>query len=334
MIYIPPWQMQKKPIKAGNLSVGSVVKLMEGGSAVEYLVVNQGKPSGSSLYDDSCDGTWLLRKGVNTERAWDSGSGDDGYQTSTINAWMNGDFFNSLGSVERATIRQVQIPYYSMSLGNPISKATCKAFLLSGYEVGWTSAYDSGFPVDGAKLDYFTAGSSGDVKRMAYTDGGSIEYWGLRSSVAGSNGFAWYVTSSGTPEHNQGVSVEVFVRPAVILPKEALVEKHMLIGLPDGYVDPTTALTWVFDEFPTIPNSYYKEVNISFTAGGTTYGSITVEGHEDTGNYGRRIYFGGTAVYIAGAGWISNNSIRTISLPSPATGDALTLLRQFATPKS
>ena len=44
-------------VLASSLSIGTTVKLMEGGTAVEYLVVNQGIPENSSLYDASCDGT-------------------------------------------------------------------------------------------------------------------------------------------------------------------------------------------------------------------------------------------------------------------------------------
>ena len=44
-------------ILASDLAVGDIVKLMENGTPVEYIVVNQGKPYDSSLYDDSCDGT-------------------------------------------------------------------------------------------------------------------------------------------------------------------------------------------------------------------------------------------------------------------------------------
>ena len=51
-------------ILAQDIAVGSTVKLMEGGTAVEYLVVNQGIPENSNLYDASCDGTWLLRKDI------------------------------------------------------------------------------------------------------------------------------------------------------------------------------------------------------------------------------------------------------------------------------
>ena len=54
---VPPLVAPVTGILAGDLAVGSSVYLMENGAAAKYLVVNQGKPSGSSLYDDSCDGT-------------------------------------------------------------------------------------------------------------------------------------------------------------------------------------------------------------------------------------------------------------------------------------
>ena len=49
-----------------SLAVGTSVFLPESGSRVEYIIVNQGIPQNSTSYDDSCDGTWLLRKGTNT----------------------------------------------------------------------------------------------------------------------------------------------------------------------------------------------------------------------------------------------------------------------------
>ena len=77
-------------ILASDIAVGSIVKLMENGVAVEYLVVNQGIPSGSSLYDASCDGTWLLRKDCIEARAWDADSSNV-LETSDIHTWLNAD---------------------------------------------------------------------------------------------------------------------------------------------------------------------------------------------------------------------------------------------------
>lgn len=206
-------------VLASSLAVGSMVKLMEGGTAVEYLVVNQGIPSNSSLYDASCNGTWLLRKDIHSKRQWDSGSGDDAYKTSTINTWLNGDFFNSFGSVEQSTIKQVKIPYYSLSLGNPIFNLTCKVFLLGGHEVGWTSSSSS--PLDGAILFYFISGlgDTAKSKRIAYLDSVATVWW-LRSWQTITDSSIWNVTSDGGI--GAGPASNLFgIRPALIIPSTA-----------------------------------------------------------------------------------------------------------------
>ena len=209
-------------ILASDLVVGSVAKLMEGGTAVEYLVVNQGIPSNSNLYDISCNGTWLLRKDIHSKRVWDSGSGDDAYKTSTINRWLNGDFFNSLGSIEQSTIKQIQIPYYSLSLGNPIFNLTCKIFLLGGYEVGFTTEYNSYFPVDGAKLDYFESGigTSASNKRLAYMNGAVTTWWLRSPKIGDSRYYVWQANSNGIDD--TGLTTNSYgVRPVLILPSTA-----------------------------------------------------------------------------------------------------------------
>ena len=220
-------------ILASTLPVGSTVKLMEGGSAVEYLVVNQGIPSNSNLYDASCDGTWLLRKDIHSERQWNS-SGVNNYENSTINTWLNGDFFNSLGSVEQATIKQVKIPYRAGggSGGTDQSEAnglSCKVFLLSGYEVGWTTSDSEYFPVDGAKLSYFESGTgtSANNKRIAYLNG-SAAIWLLRSPDTGNTALVWNILSDGDYSYDNA-SYWHGIRPALILPKTALFDASTLI---------------------------------------------------------------------------------------------------------
>lgn len=220
-------------ILASSLAVGTTVKLMEGGTAVEYLVVNQGIPSNSNLYDASCDGTWLLRKYIHSERQWNSSNVND-YANSTINTWLNGDFFNSFGSVEQAAIKQVKIPYRADggSGGTDQSGANglpAKIFLLSGYEVGWTTSDDGDFPVDGAKLDYFTSGTttSANNKRIAYLSG-TDTIWGLRSPSTDNAGRVWFVRSDGD-YGDYGASDSDGIRPALILPKTALFDTSTLI---------------------------------------------------------------------------------------------------------
>lgn len=222
-------------ILAQDIAVGSTVKLMEGGTAVEYLVVNQGIPSNSSLYDASCDGTWLLRKYIHSERQWNT-SNVNKYESSAINTWLNGEFFNALGSVEQAAIKQVKIPYRAGggSGGTDQSGAnglSCKVFLLSGYEVGWTTSDSSYFPVDGAKLDYFAASFGGNSKRVANFNG-SAAIWLLRSPDTGNTARVWNVLSDGDYSYDNA-SYWHGIRPALVLPGNALFDKStkLLMGV-------------------------------------------------------------------------------------------------------
>ena len=223
-------------VLASSLAVGSTVKLMEGGTAVEYLVVNQGIPSNSSLYDASCDGTWLLRKDIHSNRQWNP-SYVNKYESSAINTWLNVDFFNSLGSAEQAAIKQVKIPYRKNggSGGTDESGAnglSAKIFLLSGYEVGWTTSDNEYFPVDGAKLSYFEpgTGTSANNKRIANLNG-SASIWWLRSPRTGYTGAVWGVYSDGGYGYDDdGLTSHSYgIRLALILPKTALFDASTLI---------------------------------------------------------------------------------------------------------
>lgn len=220
-------------ILASSLAVGTTVKLMEGGTAVEYLVVNQGIPGNSNLYDASCDGTWLLRKDIHSNRQWHTSDVNE-YETSAINTWLNGDFFNSLGSVEQATIKQVKIPYRAGygSDGSDQSGANgllCKIFLLGGYEVGFTTSDNPYFPADGAKLSYFEAGTDSSAlnKRIAYLNG-SVDGWWLRSLNTNYTNYVCLVYSDGD-YGDYGASDSDGIRPALVLPSNALFDETTML---------------------------------------------------------------------------------------------------------
>ena len=210
-------------ILASDLAVGSTVKLMENGAAVDYLVVNQGIPSNSNLYDSSCNGVWLLRKDVHSKRQWNS-SDTRNYNNCSVNTWLNSDFFNTLGRVEQAVIRQVKIPYYDYEGSGVVESGanglSCKVFLLGGYEMGWTTEISYYFPVDGAKVDFFIEGegNTANNKRIAYLNG-SATYWWLRSPSTNYNDVR-YVTFEGEYSHDPA-SNSFGIRPALILPSTA-----------------------------------------------------------------------------------------------------------------
>ena len=206
-------------------AVGSTVKLKVNGTAKEFIVVHQGKPS--SLYDDSCNGTWLLMKDIYENRVWQSGNINK-YESSDIHTYLNNTFLNLFESNIRDAIKQVKIPYRKNggSGGTDQSGAnglSAKIFLLSGYEVGWTTSDYSYFPVDGAKLSYFESGTgtSANNKRIANLNG-SAAYWWLRSPYTNITNRVWSVGSGGVCGSN-GASLSYGIRPALILPSTLLV---------------------------------------------------------------------------------------------------------------
>ena len=242
-------------VRLGAKAVGSTVKIKVNGTVKDFIIVHQGKPS--SVYDDSCNGTWVLMKDIYTTYTFGN---NNSYKDSSIHTYLNGTFYNLIDSDIRAAIKQVKIPYQNGTGGGDGSLATganglsTKVFLLSGYEVGWTTSDDRNFPKDGIRLAYFGSGSGGNSKRVAY-NGSSTAIWWLRSpdtnnlngvrgvNTDGSYSVLWYYYSFG-------------VRPALILPSTLLVSD-------DGTVSTNTAPSTPGSI--SVPSSIMGGTNISIS---------------------------------------------------------------------
>lgn len=222
-------------VKLGTKAVGSIVKIKVNGASKDFIVVQQGNPN-TSTYDSSCAGTWLLMKDIYTTSTFGS---NNSYKDSSIHTYLNGTFYNLIDSNIRAAIKQVKIPYQN-STGSGGSLATgsnglsTKVFLLSGYEVGWTTSDNGYFPKDGVRLAYFGNSSSGNSKRIAY-NGSSAAIWWLRSPSTGDSDDVWYVNTDGSYNFNWYIN-SYGVRPAFILPSTLVVSD-------DGTVSVNTAPT-------------------------------------------------------------------------------------------
>lgn len=222
MIFIDPklWAVASgTPI--GNEDVGDIIQLRENLVPVDYIVVHQGLPG--SMYDASCDGTWLLRKDIYTTRTWDSSNND--YKNSDIHSYLNGTFLNLFDDDIKNAIKQVKIPYQDGtgsggSVASGANGLSCKIFLLSGYELGWTTSDNSHFPRDGAKLSYFLydTNSTANFKRIANYNGSATNWW-LRSPYTSHTNHVWSVVSDGGCDY-WGYYYTYGVRPALVLPSD------------------------------------------------------------------------------------------------------------------
>ena len=214
-------------VKLSTKAVGSIVKIKVNGAAKDFIIVHQGLPS--SAYDASCNGVWVVMKDIYTTMKWDGSNND--YLNSDMTAYLNGTFISLIDADIRNAIKQVKIPYTNYSNNNVMSGSnglSCKVFLLSGTEVGFSGV--SYMNTEGAKLSYFDSAS----KRVAY-NGSSAAIWWLRSPDTNNNGSVWYVSTDGS-SGSSWYGYSYGVRPAFILPST-------LVVADDGTVSVNTAPT-------------------------------------------------------------------------------------------
>ena len=221
----------------GNLAVGSTVQLNVNGTPTNFIVVHQGNPD-PSMYDESCNGTWLLMQDCYESRQWNN-SDNNSYKASIIHTYLNDTFLNLFDADIREVIKQVKIPYVNgtgnSAVASGSSGLSCKIFLLSGREVGFSTSDNQYFPNDGAKLSYFESGTGSSAlnKRIAKLNG-SAAFWWLRSPCTSSTSRAWFVDSGGGYD-GYGCTFSCGIRPCIIMPSGSLV-------LPNG-TDVTTTIS-------------------------------------------------------------------------------------------
>lgn len=243
-------------VTLSSKAIGSTIKLKVNGSAKDFIVVHQGKPS--SVYDDSCNGTWLLMKDIYENRQWHSSNTND-YANSTIHSYLNSTFLNLFESNIKNAIKQVKLPYRkgsgtSTTVTSGSNGLSAKIFLLSATETSFSfSSMPSG---EGAELAYFKgcADNSSDSKRVAYLNGSATSWW-LRSPRCGYFSYALCVNSGGG--WGDGFcSDSGGIRPALILPSTLLVSD-------DGTVSTNTAPSTPGSI--SVPSSIMGGTNISIS---------------------------------------------------------------------
>lgn len=248
----------------GDKAVGDIVKIKEDGVDVEYIIVHKGKPS--DLYDDSCNGVWVLRRRTHSDMTWDGtisihdGSSSvhyNDYENSSIKKWLNNEFVNLIESEIKASIKTVKIPYRkgsgsSTTVQTGANGLRCKVFLLSYNEVGRYPS--SSYPNDGTALNYFS-GDSKSTRKASANSGGDSSWWLRTPHSSDSDPYnAWNVESDGSVSYsytNYGYNA---ARPAFILPTTLTVNS-------DG------TLTTVTNSPPTISSS---------TSSGSSLGEVSV----------------------------------------------------------
>lgn len=143
----PYWQKETADVTTiDNLPAGTIVKDTIDGAEFEFIVVNQGVPQQSSLYDSSCNGTWLMLKQLYNQQVWNGSGSTSLYSGSQIATYLNGDFYNLLSANLRNALQTAKIPYASgTSVSAGTSGVESKVFLLSALELGLQNGLSENF---------------------------------------------------------------------------------------------------------------------------------------------------------------------------------------------
>lgn len=283
-------------VKLGDKAVGSIVKLKVNGAAKEFIVVHQGLPG--SMYDASCDGTWVLMKDCYEKRKWNSEVVNK-YESSEVDAYLNSTFLGLLDANIQAVIKMAKIPYRrgggtgaTQSGANGLAR---KIFLLGAPEVNLKLKTNTLDTNEGTALSYFAScyDTSADSKRIAYFNGSATRWW-LRTPCKNSidndiaTRYAWCVYTDGQPSHAYSNNT-YGIRPAMILPSDLWVSDDGAVATNTAPATPPSL---------TVPSQINGGATITLSWGAAADAEGNLEGYKaerslDGGTTWSQIYQGG-----------------------------------------
>lgn len=228
------WYQAGVPLS--TLAVGSIIKINESGSPVEFYVAKHD-------YESSLNGagrTLLVRRYVYpTAMRWDSSKWSavvpseyeyTNFYQSDIYNWLNGAYKSYLPSAVQDALGKTEYPttyayvnwewddddesYFSS--GNTISARTSRSavFLLSMNEFGY-----SGATVEGSTL------SVASTLKIAYNvSGTACNQW--TRSLSRTIGNVFYLTNKGKSSNTNWTTSSYYARPAFTLPGTILVDDN------------------------------------------------------------------------------------------------------------
>lgn len=245
----------------GEKSVGSIVKFNICGNLVNFIVVNQGNPN-TSVYDVSCNGTWLLM-----EQACATCQ----YSHFT---YLSNNLMSFLDEYVNNSILEVTIPYSKKDSEGygVLGTATKKVFVLSGTEMGLSN---SNMLVEGSVLAYFN-GLSAEKRATSFigTDGTLVRCW--TRSVGISYGTNVYSCNTSGTLQSEANTNKIAFRPAMVLSPDTYVDDEGVVGSEpslSGYaniegVNKELSISYA-NISESLPNGYTKVQYIEST--GTQY---------------------------------------------------------------
>ena len=204
-------------VQLGSKAVGSIVKIKESGSPVEFIVCKHNYESGLN----GSGRTLVVRKDCYDNRQWQSSS-VNAYATSDIDAWFNSTYKNLLDADIRGAIGTTKFKYTPGNGNNTVSTLERAIFSLSATELDGSASW---LNVEGTALKIARS------LQIAYMNGSAVVQW-TRSPYTGSTNVAVYLLTDGDVYYG-GCANAYGSRPAFTLPSNALVDDSGNVVIPD-----------------------------------------------------------------------------------------------------
>lgn len=200
----------------GELEEGTLVKINESGSPVEFYVAKHN-------YESSLNGsgrTLVVRKDCHSERPYNNSTGC-AFPNSAVYTWLNNTYITYLDTFVRSAIGTTKFMYADDYVRYTYATGECAVFLLGVAEIDPTN--------NPSNMENYSDGALlpiADALKIAYLDGQPAGQW--TRAWAHSNGMSIIgITASGirgSVNIYYNPSTKLGVRPIFTLPSEMIVD--------------------------------------------------------------------------------------------------------------
>lgn len=237
--------------KLGNKATGSIIKIKENGTLVDFYVAKHDYESGLN----GTGRTLVVRKDCFDTRQWHT-SNVNAYASSAIDAWLNGTYKAMLDADIRGVLGTTKFYYTPGNGTTSVTTLQRAVFLLSVTELGKTASYAN---TEGSALPIAS------TLQIAYKDGSAVVQW-TRSPYTVSASYAYYLYTNGNV--NSSLCSSTYgSRPAFTLPSNLSVSD-------DGTVS--------VNSVPTITSSTANGANLGTKTAGFNFQYVVNDTDGDT----------------------------------------------------
>lgn len=237
--------------KLGNKATGSIIKIKENGTLVDFYVAKHDYESGLN----GTGRTLVVRKDCFDTRQWHT-SNVNAYASSAIDAWLNGTYKAMLDADIRGVLGTTKFYYTPGNGTTSVTTLQRAVFLLSVTELGKTASYAN---TEGSALPIAS------TLQIAYKDGSAVVQWTRSPRTDGANCAYYLITGGGVDYY--GCSVTNGSRPAFTLPSNLSVSD-------DGTVS--------VNSVPTITSSTANGANLGTKTAGFNFQYVVNDTDGDT----------------------------------------------------